>query len=173
MKKIIVLVFVLIAFSCTNQRQQKIDMINTAENELMKLINEPVDNDKAADLVTLYSQFVVEFPKDSACSKMLFKEAEILMNINRSKEAVVVLDSLIKNYPESKLLPQAMHLKGFIYDDRLHSPEMAKISFEALIHQFPNHILSKNAADYIKILGKSPQEVIREFELKLQKKDSL
>jgi len=174
MRKIIfVLLVALIGFSCTNQRQQKIDLINAAENELMTSATEPIDNAKAAELASLYAQFVTEFPKDSISDKLLFKEAEILMNINRPKEAVAVIDSLIANYSESRLLPQAMHLKGFIYDDKIHSPEMAKISFEALIKRFPEHELSKNAADYIKILGKTPEEVIKEFERRQQKADSL
>ena len=133
----------------------------------------PVDNAKATQLASLYAQFVAEFPEDSVSDKLLFKEAEILMNINRPKEAVAVIDSLITNYSDSRLLPQAMHLKGFIYDDKIHSPEMARIAFEALMEKFPNHELSKNASDYIKILGKTPEEVIKEFEQQQRKADSL
>ena len=173
-KIIVILLFVLIGASCTNQRQQKLDAINAAENDLMNAAAAtPVNNEKASHLVKLYEQFVEEFPEDSAAPKMLFKAVEILMNTDHPKEAIVAVDSLIKKYPDYDLLPEAMHLKGFIYDDKLHSPEMARISFEALIKRFPDHNLSKNAADYIKILGKTPEEVIREFELMQMQKDSL
>lgn len=164
---------VLIGFSCTNQRQQKLDKINAAEGKIMNMTTQPIDNSKATELVNLYAQYFKEFPQDSVSAKMLFKEAEILMNINSPKEAVSVIDTLIHYFPNDRLIPQAMHLKGFIYDDKLHSPEMARIAFEELIKRFPDHALSKNASDYIKILGKSPEEIIREFELKQQQKDSL
>jgi len=175
MRKItVILLFVIIGISCTNQRQQKLDAINVAESDLMNVATTtPVNNEKAAYLVELYEEFVKEFPQDSASPNMLFKAVEILMNIDHPKEAIAGIDSLIKNYPDYKLLPEAMHLKGFIYDDKLHSAEMARISFKELINKFPDHNLSKNAADYIKILGKTPEEVIREFELMQKRKDSL
>jgi outer membrane protein assembly factor BamD (BamD/ComL family) len=165
MKKILVLLTAILIFSgCTDRKTQKAEAINAAENELMHQDSLPVDVDKAGKLVVLYSEFVNDYPDDSLAPGMLFKEAEILMSINKPEKAVSVIDSLIAGYPDCDLLPQAMHLKGFIYDDKLGSTEMARISFEALIKRFPDHELSKNAEAYLKILGKSPEEIIKEFE---------
>lgn len=163
--KYLSLFIVLIALvSCVDKRQQELDLIKVAEDKAFEDITAPVSMEIADDIIAIYSSFVNDFPEDSLAPKFLFKTAEVYMNTDRPREAISILDTLIENYSDSKLLPQAMHLKGFIWDDRIHSAEMARICFEQLIKRFPDHDLSKNAEDYLKILGKSPEEIIQQFE---------
>lgn len=165
MKKIwLFAVLIVVISACTDHKQQKIDLIKGEEEKLFSDVTAPINLEKAQNLINQYSQFVAEYPEDTMSPVFIFKTAEIQMNTLKYKESLTTLDTLIEVYPDSKLVPMAMHLKGFIWDDKLHSVEMARICFEKLIEQYPDHQLSANAKDYLKILGLSPEEVIRRFE---------
>lgn len=174
MYKSIVLFALLVVFaSCNNgtsekvnPRQEKLDSIKTEESKLVDNINQPVNSISAEKLMELYLSYIKEFPSDSMSTEFMFKRAEILMNIQREKEAIQVLDSLILIYPESSLVPVSLHLKGFIWDDKLKSPEMARICFEQLVQEYPEHQLAQNAKDYLMILGMTPEEIIEKFDEK-------
>jgi outer membrane protein assembly factor BamD (BamD/ComL family) len=159
--------------SCTNQRQQKLDMIAAEENKLFNEMVAPANAHNTETIVSLYTAYVHDYPEDSLAPEFMFKKAQILMNTQRAKNAVQVLDTLIEQYPETPLLPQAMHLQAFIWDDKLGSSEMARISFERLIKRFPEHELSKNAQDYLQLIGLSDEEIIKRFQQNQQGVDTL
>ncbi|MBN2745285.1 MAG: tetratricopeptide repeat protein [Bacteroidales bacterium] len=159
------MVFSFLVFSaCTDSRQKQLDMIEAEEQKIAQAINAPLDVEVAKRLIDLYTDFIANFPSDTLSPKYLFKIGEIQMNIGENQLAINSLDSLIHNYPLVDLVPQAIYLQGFIWEDRIHSTEKAKIAFESLIERFPDHELSENAKLYIQVLGKSPEDLIKEFE---------
>lgn len=160
-----VMLFSMLVFSaCTDPRQIQLDLIQAEEQKIAKAVNAPMDIEVAKRLIDLYSDYIATYPDDTLSPKYLFKTGEIQMNIGESQLAINSLDSLIQKYPNASLVPQAIYLQGFIWEDRIHSTEKARIAFESLIKQFPNHELSENAKLYIQVLGKSPEELIKEFE---------
>ena len=167
MKKIITILLIASIFSaCSNKKQEKLAEVKKAESELFGNMSAPIDMKKAESIIVLYSSFVADYPDDSNSVAMMLKAAEISMNIGKPKDAIALLDRLILKYPSSEFVPKALHLEGFIYDDKLKNAEMSRKTFEKLIEKYPNHELSRNAKDYMTTIGKSEEEIIKEFEEK-------
>ena len=169
----ILMLFILVFSACTDQRQQKIDLITGEEKQYFEQMTQPISTETVDRLVQLYAAFAADYPNDSLTPIYLFKEADLLMNTSRGLEAIQVLDTLIEKYDDPVLIPQAMHMKAFIYDDKLHRYEMARICYEALITKYPEHELSKNAEQYLPLIGLSDEELTKFFMEKNAPKDSI
>lgn len=175
MRKIFVFATLLLMVACsqptTNQKKELLNQIKNLEDSLFQSKDLAIDIKKANRMLGLYQDYSSSNLDDSISAVMLFKSAEIAMNIQKGPYAISALDTLLKHFPNHAIIPQALHLKGFIYDDLMGSPEMARISFEKLVHDYPNHKLAQNAKEYMKLLGKTPEEIIKSFEEK--NKDSM
>ena len=67
-----------------------------------------------------------------------------------------------------------MHfLKAFIYDNNLKDIKKARTAYSDFIQKYPKHELTDDAMISMDNLGKTPEQIVKEFELKLkQKSDS-
>ena len=172
--KISVIVIVLMVFlsACSqsgDNASKALEKIRKQESALLEAADAPLDQAKAITLIESYREFYRQFPEDSNAASMIFKASEILMNTGRPAAAIKALDTLINNYPEWRMLPEAMHLKAFIYDDKLQDMEGARKAYQAVIDRFPGSPLAENARGCLMVLGKSPEDIIKSFE---EKRDS-
>lgn len=148
---------------CTNQKTD-FDQITQKEKSLFDTLTLTPDTTKANELIKLYEQYASNYPDDSNSIKYLFRSAEICSNIGKAEESVIIIDKIIKTYPEDKLIPIVMHYKGFLYEERIKDLDKAKKSYEDLIKAFPNSDLAVSAQACIDNLGKTDLEIIKEFE---------
>lgn len=169
---LIVLVVVFL-FSCTNQREADLGKIQKTEKETFDSLTGEINKVKAEELAVLYLAFAKEYQSDTLGASMYFKAAEIFMTLNKGKEAIDALDNLVKNYPTDELVANALHFKGFIFEEKLGDLDKAREAYLKVIELFPNTDLSANAQASIDNLGKSPEEVIKMFEEKQRIEDSL
>ena len=94
------------------------------------------------------------------------------MNIDKAKHSIELFDRIINDYPKFAKVADCMFLKAFVYDDKLKDYKKAKEAYEAFLKKYPTHEFAESAKACIENLGKSPDQLIREFEAK-QKQDSL
>jgi outer membrane protein assembly factor BamD (BamD/ComL family) len=158
--------------SCSSSKDKELAKINELEKTVLAKTTTPVNLDKAKELVDAYIKYAKDYPKDTCSVNYLFKAANMSMNIGKGQLAVDLFDQIIKDYPEYSKVSDCMFLKAFVYDNTLKEYKKAKIAYEAFINKYPTHEFADDAQACLDNLGKTPEQLIKEFETK-QKEDSL
>ncbi len=170
------LTFSLLTFSlltsCTSEQQKLETAIAAKEKELYGDSTMTVDFSKAKDMIALYADFVKKYPEDKKAEDYLFKAGEVSMGVMQSNVAIKYFEQYYEKYPKSDKAPYSLFMQGFIYETQVKNIEKAKWCYEKFIHDFPTHKLASDATYSIANLGKSEEDLIREFEAKI-KGDSL
>jgi len=153
--------------ACQSQRSKAISNIGKTEKEVFTE-NGSLNRDKVNDLITVYTGFADQFPGDTLAPSYIFKAADIAMNTNRSMEAIKFYDRILNDYPDYRKAPEALFLKGYVYENNLGRLDKAKEIYESFIAKYPDNEFADDAQVSLKYLGKSPEELIELF----QKSDS-
>ena len=122
--------------------------------------------EKAGELLTLYVERAEANPGDSRSPVYLFKAAELAMNLNRTQRALDLYNRVIYTYPEYEKAPECLFLMAFIYENSLQNYGKAKELYEMFLEKYPDHDFADDAQFSLQYLGKSPEELMREFEEK-------
>lgn len=149
--------------ACTSSSEKLNEQIAQAENEL----SQQYDTVKMRQLVTLYQQYVKEFPKDSLSGEYLFRSGTTNMTLGKAADALRDLTNFINLFPEHKLLPEAYYYKAHIYENIMYDFVMAKTAYYDFLARYPEHKLATDATFSLQYLGKSADEIIALFEQNL------
>ncbi len=168
-----IVIIALLLASCNPSKEKMAKDIATKEKGLFVDGSPVPDKTKIKEVIDLYKKYVQTFPKDSMAPKYLFKGSDLSMNTGQSPEAIIFLDQIISDYPDFKKLPEAYFLKAFIYDDKIKNLPKARAAYMEFIQKFPKHDLVNDAKISMDNLGKTPEQIVKEFEIKVkQKSDS-
>jgi TolA-binding protein len=160
------LLSVLIVLACSSPQSEKKQEIKKMEDVLFSDDNKMVDREKAGELIKLYVSFADQFPDDKETPEYLFKAGDMSMNLNMPQKAIQVFDRILKDYSDYEKAPQCLFLKGYVYENEIGDMNTAKKLYEDFIAKYPDDEFADDAAVSIKNLGKSPEELIKEFEAK-------
>lgn len=159
---------ILAGFSCSGpQKADNADLkdaISTMEDQLYNNQDVQVSKEDAVNLIELYQEYATEYPKDSLAPVYLFRASDLSMNLQRPKETIVLFDELLENYPDYEKTPSVLFLKAFVYEDQLRDLHNAKKYYEAFLEKYPESDFADDAEMSLKNLGKTPEELIKEFE---------
>lgn len=156
-------------YACESSEQKntlKISDINKVETELFSSTITAPDLVKAKQLADMYITYANENPDDTIAPDFIFKAADINMNLNNPNVTIGLFNNLIENYPKYKNISSAMFLKGFVYEDQLNDYANAKKCYLEFLELFPDSDFADDAVISLDNLGKSPEELIKEFEMK-------
>jgi TolA-binding protein len=84
------------------------------------------------------------------------------------ESAINILNKFIDIYPNHKRTPEALFYKAFVYDNQLNDDVKAGEVYREYLEKYPNHEYASSADASIKNLGKSDEDLVREFEAKMQ-----
>lgn len=153
---------------CAPKKQTNTDLIAQLEKELFNESAPSADKDKLLQLVDAYVLFAESHPGDTLSADYLFRAADIAMNIGYPQRSIELLTMIQQQYPDFDQIPETYFLMGFVYENNLNDLEKAGELYRVFIEKFPNHELADDAAVMLEYLGKTPEELIREFEKKQQ-----
>jgi outer membrane protein assembly factor BamD (BamD/ComL family) len=175
LKKLLILsTIVLISLtSCNSNKKKLLVQIKKIEKETFADSSNALNFDKANLLIKSYTSFIDKYPKESKSAEFLFKAIEIAMNTGQGDLAIQFIDKFQKQYSDNAKLPTAIFLKGYIYENILKNTSKARIAYVEFITRFPKHQLVNDAKACIKNLGKTDDEIIKEFEEKLNNQQAL
>jgi len=88
--------------------------------------------------------------------------------LNKAQQSLELFNRIIYQYPAYERVPESLFLMGFIYENNLQNFGKAKEIYERFIQRYPDHEFADDAAISIQNLGKTPEELVREFEQKNQ-----
>jgi outer membrane protein assembly factor BamD (BamD/ComL family) len=170
--RILTLVATIFLFSCSNsedksQQDNGAVSISKIENLESELFNSEVVNlntKKALKLGKLYVEYASAYPNDTVAPEFLYKAADISMNVGRPQLTIVLFEKIIENYPNYKNIPTIMFLMGYVYENELNDYEKAGNYYIEFLDKYPDSDFADDATISLKNLGKSPEEMIEEFE---------
>jgi outer membrane protein assembly factor BamD (BamD/ComL family) len=175
MKKLLPVVLIALLFSftgCGPSRKKSAERIHTLEKQLFSPANTTFNRKKADSLIAMYEDYVKRFPDDSLSPKFLFQSSSILMNLGEANKAIEGFDKIAAKYPQYSKVSLCLFFKAFIYENYLHDLNKARANYEDFIVRYPNSEFVPSAQASIRNLGKTPEQMVREFEEK-QKQDSI
>jgi len=124
------------------------------------------DKAKAIELRNAYLEYIKSWPQDSMNAAYTFKGAEFSMSLREFQKAIELFQRYYKAWPENPKAADCLFLVGFIYENELKNYNEARNSYAEFIQKYPQHPYADDAEILIQNLGKSPEELIREFEAK-------
>ena len=153
---------------CSPSREKTVNRILGLEKRLFAPESVSFDKVKADSLMNLYENFIRENPKDSLSPGYLFKSANVAMNMGDGHKAIGMFDQYLRDYPEKQKAPMCMFFKGFIYENTLHDLDKARETYLLFIEKYPSNDFVKDAKMALLNLGKTPEMLVHEFEIKRQ-----
>ena len=166
-------VVILLAFfsGCGPSREKSVKTITSLETRLFAPEATGFDKVKADSLLTAYESYMKHFPEDSLTLKFTFKAANLAMNNNEGAHAIELFDKFIEKYPDNPKARVAMFFKAYIYENQVKNLDKAKEIYLQFIEKYPDGEFAADARIALQNLGKSPEQMVKEFEAR-QKADS-
>lgn len=150
--------------ACTPQIEKDAASIKSAEESLYAANEGFVDRAKALELVDMYVAYADAYPEDSMAVEYLFNGAEFCLNLGEGERSIELYDRVILEYPDFRKVPECLFLKGYVFENYLGDLDQARIIYELFLEKYPDNEFADDAAISIQNLGKTPEELIRQFE---------
>jgi len=128
-------------------------------------VTQKVDRLNAQHLMEAYLTFERRFSNTNMAPVYLFKAGELAMSLDNTPAALKHFDKVYNRYKDYEKRPYALFLKAFILENQANNYDEARITYENFIEEFPTHEMVDDAQYSIKNIGKSAEELIREFEI--------
>jgi TolA-binding protein len=130
------------------------------------------DEVAAYNLQVAYTDFQESFPDDELAPEYLFKAANLGINMGWGEPSIKILEKFIDLFPTHKRTPEALFYKAYVYDNIENDDVKAGEVYRDFLTKYPTHAFASSAEASIKALGKSDEELIREFEEMNSKTDT-
>jgi len=169
----LVVTFTIMMTACIGASKEKLNgAVMEAEAKLKESVKGGrIDSSTAGMMLTAYNDYVKAFPGDSLAAQYLFKGAEILVSTGKYEEAINFYKKVYIQYHTNSKAPHSLFLWGFTAENNLKDLETARAKYTEFLQKYPKHELASSAQFSLDHLGKSPEEIVKEFEAK-QKADS-
>ena len=154
--------FLLSVLSCTSSRDKMSGAIGKMESNLKKA--QKVDTNSASELISAYQNFASKYDSDSLSPDYLFKAAGLANGLKRGTQAIELYETIIHTYPDYSRLPECYFMEAFTYETVQGNIGKASEYYNKFLDKFPDHQLADDARAALKFLGKSPDELVREFD---------
>lgn len=141
-------------------------MIDSIEAKMQATRNMALDHGTAMFAMRVYDEYASYFPDEQKSPEYLFKAGELANSMQLSQPALSYLNRVMNKYPNYKNAPYALFMQGMIYDDQLKDTANARKMYQQVIAKYPQSQLAQDAQASINNLGKSVEELVKEFEQK-------
>lgn len=169
---IIALLAVLIFPTCKPDREKEklFSEITYLEEEIGTELRPSVE--KLDSLMTRMENYAAAFPNDSVSAGFLYRAAEISRANGNFDHALVLYEKILSNHATSPLAAKALFMKAFTLDNDLKRLEDSRTVYEEFLKKYPDDDFADDASFLLKNLGKSEEEIMRQFE-KSQESNSI
>jgi outer membrane protein assembly factor BamD (BamD/ComL family) len=174
MKKTTLLVFLALLATitgCKPSREKSVATINTLEKRLFSPEAVSFSKPSADSLLALYDEFIERWPSDTITPSFVFKAANVAMNAGNGGKAIGYFNRYLQSWPDKPRAPLCLFFKAFVYENVIHDIEQARENYVLFIEKYPSNEFNKDAQLALMNLGKTPEQMVREFDLR-RKADS-
>jgi len=159
--------------ACLSPEQKQLKKIEQLEKELFGNVTTIPDREKSLTLVTAYVEYAEMHPGSEKAPEFIFRAADICMNTGYPGRAIELYTMVYRDYPEYAKRPESLFLIAFIYETQFNNLQLAEHNYKKFVEQFPDHDLADDAKILLQHLGKSPDELVKEFEERLKAQEDL
>ncbi|CAN5606669.1 hypothetical protein BH11BAC2_BH11BAC2_15300 [soil metagenome] len=157
----------LVIVSCNSRPQVKDqETITKAEAGLFQDSSRIPIPAKADSVINMYLAYADSYQDDTLSAEYLFRAGDLAQGIGRFKKAIEYYGR-IQRYPNYRKSPEALFLQGFVSETGLADTSSARQFYEKFLKLYPKHEMVKDAKASLDNMGKTPEELIRQFESKL------
>ena len=164
MKNYLFIAIALFFVACSNKENEKIVKIQELEKTVFNDKTQTYDKEKSKELITLYVEYAKENPKDTLAPKYLFHAGELAMSLSFGNEAIQYFNGVNVDFPNYEKAPTALFLEAFVYETQIFDTQKAGEIYKQFVAKYPKHELADDAQASINNLGKTPEELVKEFE---------
>jgi tetratricopeptide (TPR) repeat protein len=140
------------------------ERITSLENTLFSEDTGMIDETRTKELVDAYMAYADKWPEDTNSVNYLFKAADISMNLLDPYLSLELFERIMEEYPGYEKIPHCLFLRGYILENNLRDLDAAKELYLEFLEKYPDHDFADDVEISLKYLGKSPEELIREFQ---------
>lgn len=87
--------------------------------------------------------------------------AKVATDMGNFNKAIQLYETIYREAPEHDFAPTALFMRSFIYENNLNDLPKAKAGYEEFLQKYPNNEMVESARASLKMLGKSPEEIIK------------
>jgi TolA-binding protein len=146
-------------------KTQFVEAVKVAEANMRS--SKAYDPQIAAALIKAYIGYANEFPNDTLAPDYLFRAGGLATEAGNYDQAIFLYNEVAEKFPEYKYVVEAQYLEAMIYDTNLPGQDAkAKVIYEKIIKDYPKNKLAADAKAAIGNLGKTDDELVKEFEKK-------
>lgn len=125
------------------------------------------DKTKAAEFIKTSEELAALLEKKNPDQyvDVLLKAAGLAKTVENPQKAIELYSKIADGLPQHKKAPTALFMIGFVQENDLGDMGKAKATYESFLQKYPNDPdFADDAQNAIKMLGKSPDDIIKEFE---------
>ena len=157
------LALIAVITSCTPKKEKLENEISQHEevvfNDEMGLVDTV-----ATELLKNYREFAELYPEDKNTPSILYKGADLANGLGMPTLAIDMYGQVYQEFPEYEKAPLSLFIAAFIQENQMRNLDEAKALYEKFLEDYPNHQLTPDVKVTLKNLGKTPEEIIQEFE---------
>ena len=157
---------------CKPSREKSVTNIQSMETSLYSEPSVTYNKVRGDSLLQMYEDFITRFPADTLAPVYLFRAANLKMTEGDGNRSLSLLDRFMKKFPDHPKTQVCLFFKAFVYENLLRNLALAKETYLLYIEKYPNGEFVKDAQMSIQNLGKTPEQMINEFEA-MQRFDSV
>jgi tetratricopeptide (TPR) repeat protein len=159
----IVLTGIFLFSSCKSPSERDSSKITSLEEQLKNQGARP-DKEQLHELLSLYISYADKYPDDSLAQIYLYHGVNLCMGMGDGEKAMELIDKSINKYPNGMRLAETIFLKAYVYENYLSNFGKATEIYRDFVNRFPTHELADDAGIAIQNMGKTPEELVKEFE---------
>lgn len=151
-------------------REDLVNSITDNEKKLLKNAAEKeIDKMGANAIISLYDNFIKSYPQDSLVPSYLFKEGELSLVVKNYEKAATCFHRIYTEFQGSSKVTHALFMHALVCDNYLNEDNKAGELYREFLKKYPKHELSQTVKFSLQNLGKSDEQLIKEFEKKNRK----
>ncbi|MDO8970685.1 MAG: tetratricopeptide repeat protein [Saprospiraceae bacterium] len=148
------------------------DPVKSNQDKLAKLDKEMgganvVDKTKAAEFIKTSEELagLLEKSNPDQYVDLLLKAGGLAITVGQPQKAIELYSKISNGMPQHKKAPTALFMIGYVQENDLKDLDAAKATYESFLQKYPNDPdFVDDAQNAIKMLGKTPDEIVKEFE---------
>ena len=124
------------------------------------------DKETAQKLHQAYIDFVDLNSNKPESVGYLYKAAEIANSLGYYQKAINLYNRFYNENPDHEKAAVCIFIQAFIYENHMKKLDLAEQKYNQFLADYPDHALAKDARFSLDNLGKSVEELLKQFESK-------
>ena len=162
MKQLLSLIILIgLISSCAPSEEQLISDIDKVNAEMKSADN--IDQDKVAQVISLYDDYIVRFPESTNTPGYLEMQAKYYSVHSEYDKAYANYEKIYTDYQDYNKRPSALFMMAFIAEVNMENLDQAESLYKQFLDEFPEDEFADDAEFSLRNMHMSPEELLEFF----------